>query len=251
MQQNSISLWGATSSAPRFDPLSGDLRADVAVIGAGITGITAALRLARAGRQVVLLEGAEPAAGESGHTSAHLTFVYDTRLVDLCERFGSEGARNVWDALHLGFSVIEDNVAEFQIDCDYEKVPGYLLGVRDVDVELFEREHALIHAIGYSADLLAPDELAALPFRAKTALRVPEQARFHPRRYLAALLRRLPGAGCPVFASTQVTEVVSGARPVLKTENGREVRCNSVVIASHVPFNNRLLIHHKQAAYRT
>src|SRR5688572_5797991 len=75
--KTSQSLWIATSRYPRFRPLKGDLRVDVAVVGGGITGLTAAALLAAAGKSVAVVEASRIAGGVTGYTTAHLTEVVD------------------------------------------------------------------------------------------------------------------------------------------------------------------------------
>ena len=77
---NTTPYWSASSPFPRYPGLDGDAEADVVVIGAGITGLTAAYRLARAGRSVLVMERGRCASADTGHTTAHLTMVTDTRL---------------------------------------------------------------------------------------------------------------------------------------------------------------------------
>src|SRR5690349_8579625 len=120
------SLWQATSSAPSFEPLRDGLHVDVAVIGAGTTGLTAALLLAERGRTVAVLEKETIAAGETGHTTAHLTVAVDARYHSIRRKYGREEARLVAEAGLASIETIADLVQRYAIDCRFQRVPGYL-----------------------------------------------------------------------------------------------------------------------------
>ena len=77
--------WSTSATFPQFAKLAEDVVADVVVVGGGMTGLTAAYLLAKAGKQVVVLERDRCAGTDTGHTSAHLTMVTDTRLTELVE----------------------------------------------------------------------------------------------------------------------------------------------------------------------
>ena len=96
------------------------------VVGGGITGLTTAYLLTRAGRRVVLLERGRCAEVDTGHTSAHLTMVTDTRLTELVSRFGRSHAQAVWDAGRAAIAQIDEIACEHEIDCGFKWVEGYL-----------------------------------------------------------------------------------------------------------------------------
>jgi glycine/D-amino acid oxidase-like deaminating enzyme/nitrite reductase/ring-hydroxylating ferredoxin subunit len=242
------SWWISTTPSTTHPPLRSDLRVDVAVVGAGITGITAAYLLKKAGKKVALLERGRAAMAETGHTTAHLTHVVDTRLVDLVRTFGEAGAKAAWDSSRAALDQIEALVREWRIDCDFQRVPGYLFGTRDSDVPLLQEEARLANQFGYRAEQVRP---ADFPFRSRIVLKFDNQARFHPRRYLLALLAQIPGGGSEVFEETNVKTIESGPPVRVVSESGAAVTCDHVLVAAHVPFQNRVLIHAKQAAYRS
>src|ERR687892_105267 len=95
---DTTSYWVESTSMPRFAKLSADQQVDVAVVGGGITGLTAAYLLTTAGRSVALLERDRCARVDTGHTTAHLTMVTDTRLSELVNSFGRQHAQAAWDA---------------------------------------------------------------------------------------------------------------------------------------------------------
>jgi glycine/D-amino acid oxidase-like deaminating enzyme len=121
-----ISYWSASTTFPRFPKLAEPAEADVVVGGGGITGLTAAYLLAKAGKRVVVLERSRCAAIDTGHTSAHLTMVTDARLTELAKGFGRDHSQAVWDAGIAAIATIDDIVREHAIDAGFEWVDGYL-----------------------------------------------------------------------------------------------------------------------------
>lgn len=104
--------WSRTRSFPQYEPLTQNTAADVVTVGGGITGLTAAYLLARAGRRTIVFERRRCASVDTGHTSAHLTMVTDTRLSELITRFGRDHAQAVWDAGLAGIALIDQNIRE-------------------------------------------------------------------------------------------------------------------------------------------
>ena len=127
MPKASQSLWIASTRYPRFEPLKGDLRVDVAVVGGGITGLTAAALLAAAGKTVAVVEASRIAGGVTGYTTAHLTEVVDCSFGTLISHFGEEGARLAVEATHASLERIARFIEDRQIDCGFRRVPRLLL----------------------------------------------------------------------------------------------------------------------------
>src|SRR4051812_44651255 len=121
------SIWLLTlPEAEPLPPLIGELSVDVAIVGAGITGLTCAYLLARSGVRVAVLERERVAHGESGRTTAHLTEVLDRRFVDIQKDFGEESARRVAAAGRAAIDFVTRVSAEEGIECDLERLPAYL-----------------------------------------------------------------------------------------------------------------------------
>src|SRR4030095_4857972 len=93
-----LPYWIDSTTLPRFSSLDRDIDVDVAVVGGGITGLTAAYLLSAAGRRVAVVERDRCAQIDTGHTTAHVTMVTDLRLKALVDRFGRTHAQAVWDS---------------------------------------------------------------------------------------------------------------------------------------------------------
>jgi len=240
-------LWLDTVPRQPHPQLAGELRADVAVVGAGIAGLTTAWLLQRAGRRVALVEACEVGSGESGHTSAHLTAVQDTRWYEIARTFGRATARRMASAGMEAIALVERLSGELGIDCDFGRVPGYLFTERRRDVHELEREAQAASEAGLRVSL--GDE-APLPFPTAAALRFEDQAVFHPLKFLRGLAAAFVEAGGQIFTNSRVIDVEDGRPARVRTERG-SVRAHDVVLATDAPIHDRLRMHAKISPWRT
>ena len=228
--------WNLPDSLPQFPSLDRDLKADVVVIGGGITGLTTAYLLKRAGRRVVIVERGRFAGVDTGSTTAHLTMVTDLQMTDLIKNFGEDHARAVWDAGLAAISQIAHIVDDEGIDCHFEWVRGYLhepVVMRDEDREKqhqqLQKEAEAAWNLGFDARFF---ERAPLVERA--AVEYDHQARFHPGLYLKKLVAAIDGDGCQLFENTTAEEVESD--PLVVKAGGHRISTDYVVVATHNPI---------------
>jgi glycine/D-amino acid oxidase-like deaminating enzyme/nitrite reductase/ring-hydroxylating ferredoxin subunit len=231
------SCWTKGAKIRRFDHLDKKLTADVVVVGGGITGVTAAYLLKKAGCSVVLLERRRFGGVDTSCTTAHLTFVTDLRLSKLVQRFGRDHAQASWDAGRAAMHQIDEIVKSEDLACDFARVPGYLhapWGNPADHVKRLRQEAQLANELGFEAEFLD-----AIPGLETSGIRFPNQAKFHPLKYLAGLLERLPGRKCHVFERSEVTGVDAQDKVLtVQTQRG-SVTCGYLVIATHVPLQGK------------
>ena len=244
MTPDTTSLWLATSDTPRYEPLRGDIKVDVAIIGAGITGLTAAVLLKERGKSVAVIEKDRIAVGESGFTTAHLTEAVDARYHSLQRSFSKDDARLVAEASRASIEQIRQLIERYGIECRFRRVPGYLYTEKRSFVAEVKKEVAAGKEVGL--DVSWTEEIP-LPFLTRGACRFENQAQFHPREYLAALAAQVPGGGSHLFERSAVTEIRDG---VVWTESGR-VMADVVFMATNVPIDGWTPIHIKASPYRT
>jgi len=250
LDRDSVSLWMGTADTPRFAPLAADTQCDVCIVGAGIAGLTTAYRLAGEGKDVVVLEQRDLRGGQTARTSGHLCSALDDRYYDLELLFGEDGARRAARSHIAAVDAIEAICAREAIDCGFARVDGYLVqGRGDTRAGILDREYDAASRAGLAVERVpgAPGALSVFG----DALRFPGQARFHALRYLGGLARAAQARGARLHGDTCVASVEGGDDAGVVTESGLRVRAAAVVVAANVPFNDRLAIHTKQAAYRT
>jgi len=230
---DTIPYWIDSAALPKFRKLDRDEAVDVAVVGAGITGLTAAYLLTLEGRRVAVLERERCAEIDTGHTTAHLSMVTDARLADLVKKFGRDHAQAVWDAGLAAISQIESIVSEVDTACDFAWVPGYLhapLGAASGEAAASFKEEASVAAeLGFDAEFV--DEV---PVVEGPGVRFNDQARFHPRKYLAGVARAIVDRGGMIFEHSAADEF--NTHPLSIKSNGHTLTCASVVLATHTPL---------------
>lgn len=240
----------ATATLPSFSSLTKSEHANVCIVGAGISGLTTAYLLGRAGRSVIVLDDGPIVSGETERTTAHLVTALDDRYFELEWLHGEKGARLAAESHAAAIDQIERIVLEEKIACDFERVDGYLFVPTGESTDVLERELAATHRVG-----LTDTELSAkaplVSFDTGPALRFPRQAQFHPLKYLAALAQAIVRDGGRIYTQTHASKIEGGEPARIETREGPVVTADAVVVATNTPVNDLLVIHTKQAAYRT
>ncbi|RTQ49294.1 FAD-dependent oxidoreductase [Hymenobacter gummosus] len=242
--------WLATAERPGFAALTENTEADVVVIGAGLAGLTTAYLLTREGRRVVVLEDGEILSGETGRTTAHLSNALDDRYYHLEKLFGKDGARLAAQSHGAAIDRIEAIAEAENIQCDFERLDGYLFLPKDGDPQELDDELQAAHRAGLTEVERLPDS-PTKGFHAGPCLRFPNQGQFHPVRYAGGLAAAIVRGGGRIFTHTRAKEVHSGSHTRVVTDSGHEVQARHIVVATNTPFNDRVVMHTKQAPYRT
>ena len=248
--QANNSIWMATANTPSQPQLQENIRTDVCIIGAGIAGLTTAYLLAQEGRSVVVLDDGPIGGGMTGRTTAHLTNAFDDRYVDVEKLHGSNGARLTAISHTAAIDKVEEIVGTEQIDCEFERVDGFLFALPPDTEELLDEELAATHRAG----LLEVEKVARAPidsFDTGAALRYPRQGQFHPLAYLSGLTQATRRNGGRLFTQTHATTIEGGENAKVETNHGPVVSCDVIVVATNTPVNDRVAIHTKQAPYVT
>src|SRR5690606_27118255 len=119
------SLWLNTVKLPEFPMLEDNMKTDVAIVGGGITGITAAYLLSKEKINVVLIEAGKILTGTTGHTTAKITAQHDLIYDELIQHFDEEKARKYYEAAVEAKELIHSIIKEHQIDCDFKEEDAY------------------------------------------------------------------------------------------------------------------------------
>ena len=229
------SLWLDTAPGAERRPLAGDVRVDVAVLGGGVAGLTAALLLKREGARVAVLEAAGVGTGVTGCTTAKVSALQATTYSTIRHRHGEQAAAAYGEASLAGVERLAALVAEEGIECDLERRSAYTYAAQASEVSGVEHEARAAARAGLAVELVdAPD----VPYRVYGALRLGDQVQIHPVRYVQGLAASIEGDGSEVFEDTRALAVDEGSPCRVRTAHG-DVRADHVVVATHYPFLDR------------
>ncbi len=218
------SIWTRTASLRPREPLSGDRKADAAVIGGGLAGILTAHFLRAAGLETVVLEAARVGSGQTGRTTAKITAQHGLIYERLIDQLGREKAGLYAEANQWAVAEYRRMAREEGIDCDFADCPAYVYATGDPWP--IHREAEAARSLGIDAACTADTEL---PFPVAAALRFEHQARFHPLRFLNAVAEPLA-----LYEKTRVKDVEQNR---VMTDRGT-VTAEHIVFACHYPFRN-------------
>lgn len=217
------SLWTQDVTMPRFPRLERDIKTDVLIIGGGMAGVLTAYMLRQRGIDCVLVEQNTIGSGTTQNTTAKLTLQHG-----LCyHRLLEERGLGVAQGYYLANRAALDAFARLcsGMDCDYEVQDNYVYSTDNPNA--LQREMAALEAVGCDArfhtQLSVPSDIAG-------AVCVPQQAQFHPMKFLAHIVR-----GLSIYEHTKVREMAGN---IAVTAGGR-IFADTVVVATHFPFINK------------
>lgn len=247
--QGSKSLWMETE-LPIFPPLNKNASADVCIVGAGIAGLTCAYTLANTGKSVIIIDQNGFWNGQSARTTGHLTWVLDDRFYNLERFFGVSGAKLAAQSHAAAIDYIQEIIEKEKIDCDFERIDGYLFIPPGETHDILEKEFQAISKIGMDIQR-ANRAPFSQTFESGPCLKFPNQAQFHSLKYLKGLIEALSKLDCKFYSNTHANHFSDGDSCTVKTSSGHTITSHSLIVSTCTPINNRVFIHTKQAAYRT
>ncbi|TQR21511.1 FAD-dependent oxidoreductase [Psychrobacillus vulpis] len=234
LPSESQSYWRANKDFPLFPKLSEDIEVDVAIIGAGLTGITAAYLLSKSGLKVIVVEGSRILKGTTGFTTAKVTAQHGPIYQKLIETFGEEKARLYYEANTEAKDFIEQTASELGINCDFEKVDAFLYTDTEDGVEILKNEMDAYNKLGIEGATLTKE--TGLPFTVKEALKMENQGQFHPLKYATALMEKAIENGVQFFEESRAKSIHS--TNLVQMLDGNEIRAKKILVCSHFPFND-------------
>lgn len=240
------SYWTDSAPALAYAPLQNDIITDVLVVGGGIAGLTAAYCLLKSGRKVVVLEDGNLGSGETGRTTAHITYALDDRYYDIARYFGEEKAALAAESHKHAIGWIEAVINEERIDCSFMRVDGHLFTHPTDKEENLDKELQATQKAGLPTEML--DHIPGMPQgNAQRCIRYPGQGQFHIMKYLKGLADAITALGGEIYTGSRAEEISSkGARA-----NGYTVTASHIVVATNTPVNDLFTMHTKQWPYRT
>ena len=218
------------------------------VVGAGIAGLTTAYLLTQLRKSVVVLDDGAIGSGQTGATTAHLVSALDDRYFHLERLHGERGARLAAASHTAAIDKVESIVTRERIACDFARIDGYLYCAPEHGVEVLDLELAAAHRAGLQN--VVKIGRSPLAWDTGPCLRFPNQAQFHPLKYLAGLAAAIERAGGRIYTGTHAQQITGGRDARVTTSQG-VVSAEHVVVATNTPINDLVVVHTKQAPYMT
>jgi glycine/D-amino acid oxidase-like deaminating enzyme/nitrite reductase/ring-hydroxylating ferredoxin subunit len=244
------SLWESTIRPPDMPSLRTSTDCDVCIVGAGIAGLTTAYLLTKAGQRVIVLDDGPVGGGQSALTSAHLSSAIDDRYTEIERLHDQRGARLAAESHSAAIDQIERAIQEEQIDCDFERVNGYLFAPPGDESICLDRELEAARRTG-ALDVSLEPRAPWSSFDTGPAIRFGNQAQLHPLKYLSGLAQAILDRRGEIHGGTHVKRVQGGVQAKVETSDGKTVSAKHIVVATNVPINDMYAIHTKQAPYMT
>ena len=225
----------SANPAPERAALHGDVRCDVCVIGAGITGTTAALELAEKGFNVVLLEARQVAWGASGRSGGQAIIGYNKGIDAIRKMVGADDAQKLWELNVESRDHLKETVAKHDIQCDLKW--GHLhMAIKPRHMRELEAMKAELESeADYPGlELLNQDQARERVGSDKYigALYDPDSGHLHPMNYTLGLAAAAEKAGVTIHENSPAIHIQPGTTPVITTPEGK-VTCDHVIMCAN------------------
>ena len=242
--------WLVPAPRPTYPPLNEDLEVDVAILGAGISGLSAAYYLSQEGRSVAVLEDGLVASGETSRTTAHLASALDDRFHRLIQLHGADGAKLAYESHETAIDEIERIVRKHAIDCSFQRLAGHLFVPPGESLDILDQELEACREIGFKG-VEKRSGVSLDSYDLGPCLLFPRQGQFHPLQYLRGLAEAVVQRRGRIFERSHVDDFEAGDRIKIAVGNRGAVTASAMVVATNSPIVSRVKIPLRLYAYRT
>jgi gamma-glutamylputrescine oxidase len=234
-QLNQMSYYESSVQRELDEPaLSGDIRADVVVVGAGFAGLSAAIELAQRGYEVVVLEADRICSGASGRNGGQAIVGFASGQAPLEQQLGQVEAKRAWEMSLEAIDLLDQRIAEFEIDCD--RVHGYLYVAEtarkakalEAEMTAMDRDYGLATEWATGVDIQRYIQSA----RYCAAAYERTSGHLHPLKYGLGLARAAKRLGVKIFENSPVVDMRRGPTLTAVTTQG-QVRASFGVLAGN------------------
>ncbi|SDB90491.1 Glycine/D-amino acid oxidase [Pelagirhabdus alkalitolerans] len=230
------SYWKNNTSLPSFEPLKEDIKTDILIVGAGITGVTTAYLLRNQGFTVTLIESNTILSGTTEYTTAKISAQHGLIYHELIQHFGVDKAKQYYEAAKDAKQWIEDTIKKEQLDCQFSIEDAYLYTNDEEELKNLDKEHEAYKKLGIDGELVTEMPLD-IPF--KKALVMKGQAQFNPLAFLKPLINKIVEADIKIYEQTTAVKMDYGDTITITTNTNKEIECEHVIMASHYPFHDK------------
>jgi glycine/D-amino acid oxidase-like deaminating enzyme len=241
-----LSYWTFSSKPIQFEKLKRSADTDVLIIGGGISGLTTAYCLSRSGKKVILIEDGFLGSGESGRTTAHITYALDDRYSEIIKTFGRQKALLAANSHMTALQWVDNTIQTENIECHFRRVPGYLFLHNTDKIQTLEKEYEATQNLGLFTTIL-PEVPYVEGLIEKRCLKFPAQGQFHIMKYLKGLAEAIERKGGKIYTETRAEKITKEGA----TANGQVIKANHIVVATNTPINDIVTMHTRQYPYRT
>jgi glycine/D-amino acid oxidase-like deaminating enzyme/nitrite reductase/ring-hydroxylating ferredoxin subunit len=228
MLDNTHSVWIQRSLPKSFPALQQSLNVDIAIIGGGITGITAAYLLSQSGRSVAVLEAGSVGEGSTGFSTGNLYSVVGESMHQVLGKWDEKVLRKLTDSRSAAINLIERIIKEHNIDCNFRKVPWCLFCEKEDQRTTIQKEKEAVEKAGLSTTSEIP-----FPVAIDLGFAINDQAQFNPYKYTISLAKKIDATTCSIYEDTVVTKV-DEENGVIEA-NGFTVSATYIIMATHTP----------------
>lgn len=231
----SSSYWVESTPQTNYPKIEKDFDTDILIIGGGITGIVTSYMLSNSNLNVSIVEADRMAMGVTANTTAKITSQHDLLYDYLLNSFGFDTAKGYLDSNEEAIKIIKDIVRKENIDCDFSSQDAYVYTCDKSNVQKIVDEVSAVTSLGLKAEYVTE---CPLPFKIEAAIKFPNQAQFHPRKYLLSLLQILDKRNVNIFENSKVIDIKHVKDRYEVYVNNNKITAKYLVMACHYPIKN-------------
>ena len=231
LPEKELSFWTDNSPKTSYPSLNEELTVDVAVVGGGIGGLSAAYQLKKAGLTVAVIEKDRVGGGTTGGTTGKVTSQHGQVYAQLQDRLGKDSAKIYGQSNEQAISIIEGIIKTEKIECDWARDDHLLYSADPDKVQDLKDEAKVARNLGLPASFETDSDL---PFPIKGVVRFANQAKFNARKYVIGLAKAVEGNGSRVFEKTRAIGIRDGS-PGRVRSSGGAIITKHIIVATNVP----------------